>query len=660
MKFIKLLQQGGYILPQYAGGQQTYQVPQIGMQVLSSMLQSDQQTFQQKATLDQLNMQQAQLRNSIFSQGIKNSILLREQENKDKAYELANKKLEYEMVKTALNDMEAADDWVGKNFLPQDQQSLNDEILKKGWDANTVMKDFASTKNWENLMAASASSSAYKKTYKQGLQNKYIANIAETRRKGLETIMTKMQDNLANGIATHDDVIASLGEFNTLMQKMIRFNNDPNSIESQQLLQSPEWESIVGRGTAINMAKMKKVLDQKERFDETKWKSDEAKIKLTEAQTTASLAEMDLKNKAYQLQYIKDNLALIPYNNLLEKYFGENASEKLFNNWSDYYNKLTPDQKVQFKEELEELYRQNALNGIGGSKGMTDAQYKDKTLQDLQTALYNQYIAAGMPIEEAKNKAFIDAYTMSKTNFVNGSTNRTSYVHLDKSGNPVPFSDKTEGRGGYHTTGKDGKGDKIYDKGFTTTADGVLKSIDFPIIKFSPKSSAKEKYIKQWPSKLIVDKNGFTTIKIDNKDYRFKVEMYTDDMGEEYPVLYIPESDANTALLHKLKPDNVTLEDLNILTDAPLGLPNFDDFSLDGDYLPMYIKNMFTDASTYEKENNRYRIALTPNKDNTSIYVPEKEDATPSPTPSTPSPTNSLPAGASQDGINAIEDILNK
>ena len=60
MTFIEMLQQGGYILPQYSSGQQTYSAPAAGMQALQTMMQIDQGAQNRYIQGEQLNLQKSQ------------------------------------------------------------------------------------------------------------------------------------------------------------------------------------------------------------------------------------------------------------------------------------------------------------------------------------------------------------------------------------------------------------------------------------------------------------------------------------------------------------------------------------------------------------------------------------------------------------------------
>ena len=136
MTFIEMLQQGGYILPQYSSGQQTYQAPNAGMQTLQTMMQIDQQGQNRYMQGEQLNLQRSQNTQNIIDSTIRNRISIEQNERLKKQLDLSNKKLEFEMQKAILDDLDAQRTEIQSSFLTRDQLLYDDLLKKQGLDVD--------------------------------------------------------------------------------------------------------------------------------------------------------------------------------------------------------------------------------------------------------------------------------------------------------------------------------------------------------------------------------------------------------------------------------------------------------------------------------------------------------------------------------------------
>jgi len=134
MTFIEMLQQGGYILPQYSSGQLTYQAPNTGMQSLQTMMLLDQNAQQRYIQGEQLNLQRSQNVQNMINSTVQNEMNRKTSERMQKQIDLSNQKLQFEMHKSILKDMDEERERLNSSFLLRDRLQIEKDLADQGLD----------------------------------------------------------------------------------------------------------------------------------------------------------------------------------------------------------------------------------------------------------------------------------------------------------------------------------------------------------------------------------------------------------------------------------------------------------------------------------------------------------------------------------------------
>jgi hypothetical protein len=150
MTFIEMLQQGGYILPQYSSGQQTYSAPAAGMQTLQTMMQVDQGAQNRYLQGEQLNLYKSQNTQNIINSTIQNQLNRKTQERLQKQMDLSNQKLEFDMQKAILKDIDEEREKLNSSFLLRDRLQIEKDLTDQGLDEAGIIAGMKGDLSFDN------------------------------------------------------------------------------------------------------------------------------------------------------------------------------------------------------------------------------------------------------------------------------------------------------------------------------------------------------------------------------------------------------------------------------------------------------------------------------------------------------------------------------
>lgn len=315
MTFIEMLQQGGYILPQYSQGQQFYAAPNSGMQTLNTMMQVDQQAQNRYIQGEQLNLQRAQTTQNIINSTIQNELNRKTQERLQKQMDLSNKKLEFQMQKEILDRMEEQRKYVKDNFLLKDQLKIQEALEKAGFGEADLIGKMGGGMDMENFMKWEVGGRAIIGTHKQaftdmntfGQGKDYLAQ-AE---KQLELVDDLYKDGVLN-YEVHNKFIDDLRE---ATKQLIDFQN--GAIPALDF-KSEAWAGILGVQDFIDetLMEQKRIADQKLQEAKTTKLGVDSEVALMEAEMQKELLpvkkDLLVAQAALDKAEAESTLALIP------------------------------------------------------------------------------------------------------------------------------------------------------------------------------------------------------------------------------------------------------------------------------------------------------------------------------------------------------------
>lgn len=317
MTFIEMLQQGGYILPQYSSGQQTYQAPNAGMQTLQTMMQIDQQGQNRYMQGEQLNLQRSQNTQNIIDSTIRNRISIEQNERLKKQLDLSNKKLEFEMQKAILDDLDAQRTEIQSSFLTRDQLLYDDLLKKQGLDQASMLGKMKGEQSMENWMEHRINERAFRSTFKNGYTNmqtytqakSYVDKTSEELKRAKILMDNKILDGntYEKYVVDAQKAAAELAAFENGTAQAIDFK-------------SSHWARIIGAPDFLDEAQMKHNITIENQVKEaarlediananmitqttpSKIKLNEAKSRLDIAKANSEISDMEFEQGIRKLQ----------------------------------------------------------------------------------------------------------------------------------------------------------------------------------------------------------------------------------------------------------------------------------------------------------------------------------------------------------------------
>ena len=437
MTFIEMLQQGGYILPQYNSAQQTYAVPNNGMQALQAIMQIDQQSQNRYIQGEQLNIQRSQNTQSIINSTIQNELNRKTQERLQKQMDLANEKLKFEMQKEILADIDEQRKYLKDNFLGRDQIKIQESMEKMGLDPNSILTRMKGNMNLENYMNEAFAVRAFYASQKNAFSNMQKYGEAKQHIAKNEQNLKRAEEFAKKGWL--DDTVYQkyFKSLNKATADTVGFEN--GSVQDIDF-SDKNWSSIVGFPDFLDEIQMKKTLKIEEQIKKAKMEEDladakyktanaamltgtlDSRIKLNKAKAALDIAKAN--NEIDDLQFAQEQRKL--KNADWELWLGENpsatAKERDEARKSIYSDNPTKPDLISSTNEL--LARKLDAEGAS-SEDIIEAQQRFNASNKTTNVNYNYPVkdATGKTIGLTNNEGVTDwgGYRTKGSEFVDGS-----------------------------------------------------------------------------------------------------------------------------------------------------------------------------------------------------------------------------------------------
>lgn len=419
MTFIEMLQQGGYILPQYSSGQQTYQAPGTGMQALGTMMQIDQGAQQRYIQGEQLNLQRSQNTQSIINSTIQNDISRKTNERLQKQMDLSNQKLEFDMQKAILKDLDDERTKLNSMFLLKDRLEIEKEMERQGLDDASILSGMKGDLSFANYAKFDINKKAFLAKQKNGFTNmQKFGQAKDTLAKG-EAYLKQ-----ANELLKTNPELLDSGAFTKFTEALNKAAEQTVGFENGTVqdidFTSGVWPEVIGF---------------KEFLDETALK--------TTIDNTAALGKQKLQNEILDSQVtankLKNDIALQPIELATKtagfwKTYGENSHVfKAINEIAPGTDMMNTQAVLDVISKAPEVVKQNFYTALKND------QLKDENIKDIEQG-YAKALQSGDPAEIAKWEA---AYKLSKQTSHSVTTDAVSGLPYVKSGENKVFM--TEG-----------------------------------------------------------------------------------------------------------------------------------------------------------------------------------------------------------------------
>ena len=425
MTFIEMLQQGGYILPQYSSGQQTYSAPNTGMQSLQTMMQIDQQGQNRYMQGEQLNLQRSQNTQNIINSTIQNELNRKTQERLQKQMDLSNKKLEFDMQKAILDDLDKQRTEIQASFLTRDQLLYDDLLKKQGLDQASMLGKMKGGQSMENWMDYRLNERALRSTFKNGYTNMqtytqakaYVDKTSEE----LKRAKTLMDNGMLDGAAYEKYVL----DAQKAAAELAGFENGTTPAID---FKSSHWAGVIGAPDLLDEVQMKHNIEMDNKVKEAKRLEDIA---------NANMITQTMPSKI-KLNEAKAQLDMAKASNEISDMEFEQGIRKLQDEEWDMWMKENPNAPV--KERI--AARNEIYSGVNGKDNKSTANYTSA----------EQMYAEGF---RTGNQELMDAAMQWKT----ADNNKSTDVNYKYDGNGkvegVVQADKSVDYGG-RTVDKDG------------------------------------------------------------------------------------------------------------------------------------------------------------------------------------------------------------
>lgn len=541
MTFIEMLQQGGYILPQYSSGQQTYSAPAAGMQTLQTMMQVDQGAQNRYLQGEQLNLSKSQNTQNIINSTIQNQLNRKTQERLQKQMDLSNQKLEFDMQKAILNDMKANREEMKTMFLDSDQARIQQALSDAGLDEAGLMKNMQMKggMNFKNWMEEQVNHRKFINLQKNALDRKYKYDQGEKFINDAEKQLAKADVLAKAGIL--DDTVYSdfVNDLNQSTGKLIKYNSG----EVTDLdFTDDTWSKISGFGDFIDEEQMKHNAKVEEQIKTAKMQEDlaDAAYKTANAQMLTNTLDSRIK-----LNEAKAALDLAKANSEISDMQFEQEQRKLQDADWNIWLQENPNASATERSTA----RATIYNGTGTSGSKIDA------ISSPQELMARQMAEQGYTVEQIidANQRFNSSTKTSDVNYKydesgnieakvskDGTTDYGGRT-VDKDG--ITVTSITLGNDIYKTVGGSGK-----DKDQVTGLPLGVKA--FLVEKVDPTTKKKKGYLKltggdtsarNWIYKKYGESFGWGTINDDLKDFPTKANAPEGTHWGDDGFLYVPQ-----------------------------------------------------------------------------------------------------------------------
>lgn len=254
MTFIEMLQQGGYILPQYSSGQQTFQAPNSGMQTLQSMMAVDQAAQQRYVQGEQLNLQRSQNTQGMINSAIQNELNRKTQERLQQQMDLANSQLEFNMKKETIAQLDEDRVKMNQMFLSRDIPAIEKELADAGLDDAGILKqvgDMKGTQAFDATMKLQSARRAIMAKYKNGYTNKQTWSEGKKRVDAAAAQIDKAKFLFENNLINSKVYKQYWDDLQKSTDDLVRFEN--GNLQAIDF-NSSQWTGIAGAPSFLDEA----------------------------------------------------------------------------------------------------------------------------------------------------------------------------------------------------------------------------------------------------------------------------------------------------------------------------------------------------------------------------------------------------------------------
>ena len=431
MTFIEMLQQGGYILPQYSSGQQTYSAPAAGMQTLQTMMQVDQGAQNRYLQGEQLNLSKSQNTQNIINSTIQNQLNRKTQERLQKQMDLSNQKLEFDMQKAILKDIDEEREKLNSSFLLRDRLQIEKDLADQGLDEAGIIAGMKGDLSFDNYSKFQLKRQSIIAKQKNGFTNMQTYNQASKLVEKTDAELKRAYELMKVGALDYNAFEKYLQNSKEAATELIKFENgDVQNID----FKDSKWSGITGATDFLDEVQMKHNAKVEEQIKTAKRQEDlaDAVYKTANAQMLTKTLDSRIK-----LNEAKAALDLALANNEISDMEFDQSIRKLQDEEWNMWMQENPNAPV--KERI------SARNEIYSDKG------PDKSTSNYTSA--EQMYTEGV---RTQNQDLMDAAMDWKT----ADNNKTTVVdyRTDSAGKQgIVDKDGNVNYGGYWTTNKDGK-----------------------------------------------------------------------------------------------------------------------------------------------------------------------------------------------------------
>lgn len=411
MTFIEMLQQGGYILPQYSSGQQSYQAPNTGMQALSTMMQIDQGAQQRYAQGEQLNLAKSQNTQNIINSTIQNELNRKTQERLQKQMDLSNQKLEFDMQKAILKDIDEERAKLNSMFLLRDRLQIEKDLADQGLDEAGILEGMKGDLSFDNYSKFQLKRQSLLSKQKNGFTNMQTYSQGSKLLEKTDAELKRAHELMKVGALDGAAYEKYLQDSKEAAAELIKFQNgDVPNID----FKDSKWSGIMGATDFLDEAQMTYQIDMSNKLSNQKLQNEmlESQQKTFDLQSDIALQPITQMKKSLEaLGDISKNFGLI--NGL--KQWGINRNPSDIQGILEDINKLSPEQMQGIADMFE-------------AERLKQSQAKDPNLSvaELYTKSYligdEDGMQAAMDFQKANNNKTTDVTYTSDSNGKQGIT----------------------------------------------------------------------------------------------------------------------------------------------------------------------------------------------------------------------------------------------
>lgn len=432
-----MLQQGGYILPQYSSGQQTYSAPAAGMQTLQTMMQVDQGAQNRYLQGEQLNLQRSQNTQNIIDSTIKNEISRKTQERLQKQMDLSNQKLEFDMQKAILKDIDEERAKLNTSFLLRDRLLIEKELADQGLDEAGILEGMKGDLSFDNYSKFQLKRQSILAKQKNGFTNMQTYNQASKLLEKTDAELKRAQELMKIGALKPEALNQYLQDSKEAAAELIKFQNgDVQNID----FKDSKWSGITGAGDFL----------------------DETQVTF-QVEMNNKLSKQKLQNELLETDALTNKLKLDQKLQPFEVFAKMTDAYQKFGETSNVYSTLaTHFPGVDFNNP-DAFMKAFQAAPLVVQDSMREALKKDVAKEDNVKTIENLLVDAIKSGDQARINQAMELYKMSK---------QTSHtVQSDIDGNPVV---------------KEGSLNVYPEKGVKKTTSGNLKEIHINLPGINP------------------------------------------------------------------------------------------------------------------------------------------------------------------------------